>query len=187
MIAIGGNCALPGQDLMQMLVAAVERVAQEVGPVAKMSPWYRTPAFPAGSGPDFLNAAFCVDTPLSAGEVIHALHKVEAEFSRDRSERWAARTVDLDLIADGDQVAPDVATWRYWADLSMQDQQQKAPTQLILPHPRMQDRSFVLVPLMNICPDWVHPVLGLSVAQMHANLTDKDVKSVVKVADPACQ
>lgn len=131
---------------------------------------FRTPCFPAGAGPDFVNAAALCTTTLPPEGVLQALHAVEAAMGRVRGARWGARVIDVDLIAYGAQVAPDPATFRHWADLPPDAQMRDTPDRLILPHPRMQDRAFVLVPLMDVAPDWVHPVLGQSVRQMHAAL-----------------
>jgi|TARA_B110000977_G_scaffold200662_1_gene292023 2-amino-4-hydroxy-6-hydroxymethyldihydropteridine diphosphokinase len=145
------------------------------------SPLYGTPAFPAGAGPDFVNAAIRIPTGLPAQEVLAILHQIEAEAARTRTLRWGQRTLDLDLIALGNQVCPDLPTYTHWHGLAPDLQAQTAPDQLILPHPRVQDRSFVLVPLADVAPDWVHPVLGQSVVQMRdARLAD-EVRSVVRL------
>lgn len=115
------------------------------------------------------------------------LHAIEAELGRVRQGRWGERTMDLDLIAASDQVIPNVEIWQQWHDLDPKRQQEIAPDQLIIPHPRMQDRSFVLGPLMDIAPDWVHPVLGRSVAQLFAELDEKDRDAVVPVPESGCQ
>lgn len=107
------------------------------------------------------------------------LHDVETGFGRARTQRWGQRTLDLDLLAVDDKVLPDLKTYEVWRGLSVADQMHNAPEALILPHPRMQDRAFVLVPLAEIAPDWRHPVLELSVSEMLARLPKTDVAEVV--------
>ena len=92
--------------------------------------------------------------------------------------RWGMRTLDLDLLALGDSVLPDVETQDQWRELSPDMQARTAPDRLILPHPRLQDRAFVLVPLADVAQDWKHPRTGLSVAQMLAALPPADVAEV---------
>ena len=67
---------------------------------------------------------------------------------------------------------------QHWRDLAPADQSRLAPTTLILPHPRLQDRAFVLVPMADIAPDWRHPVLGLTVTEMLARLDPADIRAV---------
>lgn len=139
---------------------------------------YRTPCFPAGTGSDFVNAAATVTCTLSPNELLTLLHLVESRLGRVRDTRWGARTLDIDLIAMGDWVFPDPETFQQWYDLPPIRQAEIAPDQLILPHPRMHQRAFVLIPLADVAPDWRHPVLGLTVAEMVLRLPETDRDAV---------
>jgi 2-amino-4-hydroxy-6-hydroxymethyldihydropteridine diphosphokinase len=106
------------------------------------------------------------------------LHEVEAHFGRTRERRWGGRTLDIDLIAMADLVLPDLAGWTRWHNLPAARQAKEAPQTLILPHPRLQDRAFVLVPLMDVAPDWRHPVTGQTVAQMVQSLPQAEIDAI---------
>lgn len=148
--------------------------------ISAISRLWRTSAVPAGAGPDYVNAVATIATGLRAEAVLARLHAIEARFGRDRSTgRWSARVLDLDLIALDDLVLPDLAMQRRWVGLAPARQFCEAPDRLILPHPRMQDRGFVLAPLAEIAPGWCHPVTGLSVVAMLAALGPKGVAGMV--------
>ena len=75
-------------------------------------------------------------------------------------------------------VAPDLDTWTRWRDLPFEEQKRVFPDRMILPHPRIQDRAFVLVPLAEIAPDWQHPALGMSAAELLAELTEDQLAGI---------
>ncbi len=187
LIAFGGNLPVLGKSVGGNLQSAVAELERNAGRIIARSGVYRSPAFPPGAGPDYRNGALVLDSSLDAADLLAEMHKTEASHGRVRRERWGARSVDLDLIAAGSIVTPDRATWIRWYELPPERQTAERPESLILPHPRLQDRSFVLVPLMEIAPEWRHPVLGRTVAEMHADLTEEDRRSVVLLGDPGCQ
>ena len=165
-IALGGNVTSPHGTPTNTLREAIKRLPADSLTIVAKSRYFATPAFPTGSGPDFVNAVIAVETIMPPDALLAHLHEIERQLGRDRRQRWSARTLDLDLIAYGDVIHPDTDTFAKWRDLSLEEQQQLAPDGLILPHPRIQDRSFVLGPLCDVAPDWVHPVLGQSAAQL---------------------
>lgn len=181
LLAIGGNLSGHRDSPIGQVRDAVAHIRTQLNVTLTQSQLYRTPCFPPGAGPDFINAAVVFQTEQGADTVLPILHQIEAEMGRAREKRWGARVIDIDLIAHGQRVLPDMAGYLHWAGLAPDAQARLAPDRLILPHPRLHERGFVLVPLMDIAPDWVHPVLGQSVRQMHAALRPEDLAEIVPV------
>jgi 2-amino-4-hydroxy-6-hydroxymethyldihydropteridine diphosphokinase len=179
LIALGANlrssAGVPQQTLHEALAFLIQAGAQ----IDAVSRFFRTPCFPPGAGPDYVNAAARMRFDGPPHAALALLHEAEAEFGRTRVQRWGQRTLDLDLLAAEATILPDPQTHERWRGLPLDQQIETAPDKLILPHPRIQDRAFVLVPLRDIAPNWVHPVTSLTVTQMCDALPSVQVAEVV--------
>ena len=182
LIALGSNVTSLSTSPDQLLNESMGEISKSVGKIFLRSKNYRTPCFPAGAGPDFANAVIRVETELDIQGVLDALHAIEADFGRVRTVRWGQRTLDLDLLAADDVVCPDETTVSQWINLPLDRQMAEAPDQLLLPHPRLQDRAFVLVPMVDVAPDWKHPILGKTVLEMLEQLPRDEIDQVVPIS-----
>ena len=153
-IASGSNLG----DSYAILQGAVDQMAQHAHiKVIRCSSIYQTP--PVGPPqPDYLNASILIETDLAPEELLRTLLQIEANFGRVRRERWGPRLLDLDLLLFGDLVLT-------------------LPT-LQIPHPRMHERAFVLVPLAEVASHWVDPISGKTVAQLVQNVTSKGIQKL---------
>lgn len=160
-ILIGLGANLQSEDEKtprQTLDRVLERFGAHGLDLEAVSPWFESEPVPPSDQPWFVNGVALAVTRLPAREVLHGLHEIEAELGRARRERWEARVVDLDLLDYGGEIVPDRKSWR-----AIADGDPRAEHGLALPHPRMHDRRFVLLPLAHVAPDWRHPVFGVSV------------------------
>lgn len=166
LVALGGNISGAGGSPAETLRAAMAALEDSALTVEAASRLYSTPCYPAGAGPDYVNSAAVLSGARSAEDLLSFLHAIETRFGRERRQRWEPRTLDIDLIAFGNAVLPDLATFLRWRDMPEDEQLRRTPEELVLPHPRLQDRAFVLVPLAEAAPDWRHPASGLTVREM---------------------
>jgi 2-amino-4-hydroxy-6-hydroxymethyldihydropteridine diphosphokinase len=152
LIGIGGNLASPrfGSPLDTLTAALVALQAESIRVITR-SAWYRTEPVPRSDQPWFVNAVAWLATHLAARDLLAALQTLEEQFGRVRSEPNAPRVLDLDLLDYQGQVT-DTAS-------------------LVLPHPRLHQRRFVLLPLAEIAPDWRHPLSRLTAEQLLSRLT----------------
>lgn len=150
LIALGAN--LPGKygSADKTLPIALSHIASNGIDIVACSRIWRTSPVPVSDQPDYFNAVVRVETALSPYELLGELHRIENIFGRERSVRNAARVLDLDLIAYHQEVLNK--------------------PELIVPHPRLHKRGFVLLPLRDIAPEWEHPLLGQSLDDMIRDL-----------------
>lgn len=174
LVAFGANIAIDGLSLSAAVAGAIDALNRADCQLQARSRLFVTPCFPQGAGPDYINAVASYKTILSPRDLLARMHDIEAEMGRQRVQRWGSRTMDLDLLDHGQAVLPDHATFRHWQALPPDQQATRAPDRLILPHPRLAERAFVLVPLLDVAPEWRHPVIGLSARQLAEALPMSD-------------
>lgn len=154
LIAIGlGSNLGPSLETLQ---TAVEQLALTPGlQFMGQSHWYET--LPVGPPqPNYINGCLLLQTHSDPNQVLSQLLEIEHQFGRLRQERWGPRTLDLDLLLHGQTVM-------------------NSPF-LTLPHPRLHERAFVLIPLAELLPDWIHPILNCSISQLAQTIDCTGVK-----------
>jgi len=159
-IGLGSNVG----DRIGHLEEAIRRIGNLPDTeVESVSSAYDTAPIGRTDQPRFLNAVVRVRTGLSPRELLGELLRIERELGRERKERWGPRTVDLDLLLYDDRVISEPG--------------------LQVPHPRLHERAFVLVPLEELDPRLVHPVLGKTVRELSEEVRGQDVMKVGRIGD----
>lgn len=157
LVALGANLDHPRFGPPRQTLEAALAALQHGGVTAlARSRWYRSAPVPRSEQPWFVNGVASVETRLSPARLMTLLHEIEADFGRARRRRNEARVLDLDLIAYHDRVSGPG----------------ESP---VLPHPRLAERAFVVLPLADVAPDWRHPVSGLSAAELADALDPADM------------
>lgn len=129
-------------DPVQQLAKAVQYIEEKIGVIVALSQCYESEAWGLTDQPIFLNQALQVETPYGALETLAIAQEIEHKLGRVRHTKWGARLIDIDLL--------------YFNNIIMEEEQ------LNLPHPLIQDRKFVLIPLNEIAPSFIHPKLKAS-------------------------
>lgn len=152
-IAMGSNLPTQAGDSRATVLAALDELARIRYTRLLAASSLHTTAPVGPPQPAYINAVAVVETGLGPRELLIELHEIERRFGRDRSreQRWGPRTLDLDIVLFGDTVLDEAG--------------------LHIPHPRMQERAFVLGPLNEVAPEMVHPTLHRTVSELLVQLT----------------
>ncbi len=181
MISYGANISGPFGEPVKTLEFALKELKIRNLSIIKESKLYSSLAFPYSSEPRYLNGCFEIEVHCSAHAVLGHLKEVEVKMGRRENSRWGSRACDLDLLSFANTVCPSNELFDHWYKMPLKQQIVEKPHQLLLPHPRLQDRAFVLKPLMDFAEDWIHPILNLSVKEMFASLPKEDRDSVLPI------
>ena len=155
-LALGGNKG----DKIKNLNQALLLIEKNIGVIVSRSKIYQTAAWGNTDQPDFLNQVVCLKTEHNPSQLLQAIIKIEASLGRVRGEqKWMERTIDIDILFYNDEVIDT--------------------PHLKIPHPYIQERMFVLMPLMDIAPAFIHPVLKENMKTLMDRCMDElEVKSV---------
>ncbi len=159
LVAVGAN--IPGADgatPLENCERALALMEADGMAIVARSRWYRSLPWPRSNQPDYVNGVARIEAHGSPEALLRRLHAIEARMGRIRGAPNATRVIDLDLLA--------------FDRLVRGTHSEDNPTRLQLPHPRLQDRAFVLFPLNEVAPMWIHPSSGRSVEEMIASLAD---------------
>jgi len=167
LIAVGSNLPGPNGSSRANCEAALDALTREGVRILRRSRWYRTPPWPESETarqPWYVNGVVAVETTLDPAALLATMHRVEAGMGRVRGPDTvnAARPIDLDLIDYDGQVRDSLP---------------------ILPHPRLGLRAFVLRPLADVAPNWVHPVSGAPLGALLAALPKGSIAEPIDEAE----
>jgi 2-amino-4-hydroxy-6-hydroxymethyldihydropteridine diphosphokinase len=154
-ISLGGNLGNT-REIFEQTYPLIEK---KIGSILQKSSLYQTDAWGMTDQADFLNQVIEIETTQNPEEILTNLLAIELNFGRVRDIKWGPRSIDLDLLLFGNQ--------------------QVNTPHLTVPHPRIQDRKFILIPLVEIAPNTLHPILGKSVRELLALTTDTSAVKLI--------
>lgn len=160
LIGLGSNLNTEQYPTSKAVIEAALQEMENVSlQVLKCSSFYETEPVPKSDQAWFVNAVAIIKTDLKAVDLLKLLHGIEQQLGRTRRERWEARVIDLDLLCYDNVVVPAVESWKS-GEIGVKG------GELIIPHVRMHERNFVLIPLNEIACEWKHPVFGKNADQL---------------------
>jgi 2-amino-4-hydroxy-6-hydroxymethyldihydropteridine diphosphokinase len=161
-ISLGSNVISRWGNSNSTILEALRELGTHGIRTRRRSRLYRTTPYGPVKQPVFTNAAAAIETSLPPEALLSVLKKIEIRAGRQSSEVWGPRALDIDIIDYNRQILN-------WSQRDTQSFKCKR-IPLILPHPRIEMRAFVLVPLLDVAPHWHHPVTGRHAAQLLARL-----------------
>jgi 2-amino-4-hydroxy-6-hydroxymethyldihydropteridine diphosphokinase len=172
LVALGANCPGPWGRPAETIARALGKIEDANIRVCAVSPLYETRAVGNARQPAYVNAVALLDTTLSAESLLRVLKAIERDSGRRGGRPWGQRTLDIDIVDYKGLI-------RHWSGGAAEFARAGARP-LVLPHPLAHRRLFVLKPLMDIAPDWRHPVLKVNATALWRLATKRGEGAVIK-------
>ena len=142
------------------------------------SKWYSSASFLDEREPRYVNVGLEFNTNLKPVELLNFTSGLENKYGRKRQRRWDPRTCDIDILLCDQLILPSKLYFNKWLNLNLSDQIKLVPDELILPHPRLQERTFFLKPLNDLQSDWKHPFLNMNAKEMLDSLPPYELENI---------
>ena len=148
-LSLGGNLGNREQNLK----TSMQLINEKVGRIIIQSSFYETAAWCLTDQPSFLNCVIKIKSQFAPNELLNQLLSIEKRLGRERKIKWGSRVIDIDILSYNNEIIND--------------------DDLKIPHPFLHERNFVLIPFLEIAPDWFHPKLNETIEQLLKKCNDK--------------
>ncbi len=148
-LLLGGNIG----DSKQYIGDAKKMIETTIGAIKEESSLYQTSSWGKTNQPDFINQVIHIETEYNPQQLLSRTIAIENALGRQRAEKWGSRTIDIDILFYDNKIINE--------------------KELIIPHPHLHERRFTLIPLLEIAPEFHHPVLNQTIINLCNNLDDK--------------
>ena len=178
-VVLGSNLSSEFGNSAETLKKCVDEIRSnpDIGSLSE-SNWYISSSFLNKREPRYVNVGIRFSTKLKPIKLLNFTSGLENKYGRKRQERWGSRTCDIDILLCDQLILPSKLYFKKWLNLNLSDQIKLVPDELILPHPRLQERTFFLKPLNDLQSEWIHPFLKVKAKEMLDSLPPYELESI---------
>ena len=180
-VVLGSNLPSKFGNSAETLIKCVDEIKSNPAIQSLLeSNWYISSSFLDEREPRYVNVGIRFNTTLKPIDLLNYTSGLENKYGRKRERRWEPRTCDIDILLCDQLILPSRSHFEKWLRLDFSDQIKLSPIELILPHPRLQERTFFLKPLNDLQPNWIHPFLGMKAKEMLDILPPNELENIIK-------